>query len=455
MKKMFLIMETQNKISINDMHLWILVTIISSMFFAFIDVLTFLSIFNIKSTKMKVVSASLTDALIRFITIMLVPIPYYRALYIVFVTVIFKIFFKQKIEKCILGEVINTIIIVSMEGIFSKMFCELFSDVESYADGMYNYKYKFCITMSIGISRLIIYYIIKKKNIIIKMTGNMKKTNKQSIIVASVLGMTVIFFNSFEMTMYITDFPYIIFILDIASIIICFYISIKSIVRVTKLEEQDMKIHNLESYNKTLSIMYDSIRGFRHDFCNFVQALDGYVQTNNMKGIQEMNKAILKDCTKVNNMSILDPSIINNPAVYSIIINKYYLAQENGIEMNIEVMVDLKDININNYELCRILAILLDNAIEAAKECDEKIINVRFIKDLAVKRKLIVIENSYLRHDIDIDKIFEKGYTTKENPSDKHGLGLWTVRRILNQSTNLNLFTTKGKVFSQQLEIYE
>ena len=119
---MFLIMEIQNKISINDMYLWIIVTIISSTLFGFVDVLTFLSIFNIKSTKMKTVNAGLIDALVRFITIMLVPIPYYRALYIIFVIAIFKIFFKQKIEKCILGEVINTIIIISMEGIFSKIF---------------------------------------------------------------------------------------------------------------------------------------------------------------------------------------------------------------------------------------------------------------------------------------------------------------------------------------------
>lgn len=440
---------------INDIYLWIIVAVISSILFSFIDVLTFLAIFNIESSKRKIIHASLINALIKFIIVLIIPIPYYRALYIIVATIIFKVFFKEKIEKCILGEVINIIIIISMEGIFSKIFCELFSSVKSYGEGMYNYKYKFCVMMSIGISRLFVYYIIKKRNMIIKMPNNIQKRNKQSMIICSVLGMTIIFFNSAEMTMYISNFPYIIFILDIASIIVCIYIGIRSIVRVAKLEEQDMVIHNLESYNKTLSIMYDNIRGFRHDFCNYIQALDGYVQTNDIEGIKEMNKSILKDCNRVNNMSILDPNIINNPAVYSIIINKYYLAQENNIEMNMEIMIDLKNIKINNYEFCRRLAILLDNAIEAAKECDEKIINIRFINDSSKKRKLIVIENTYSRHDIDIDKIFEKGYTTKENLENKHGLGLWTVRKILKQNTNLNLFTRKEKMFSQQLEIYE
>lgn len=123
--------------------------------------------------------------------------------------------------------------------------------------------------------------------------------------------------------------------------------------------------------------------------------------------------------------------------------------------MNVEIMINLKELNITTYDLCRILGILLDNAIEAAKECEEKIINVRFIKDLKVDRKLIIIENSYNEMDIDLDKIYEKGYTSKEDKSQAHGLGLWTVRKMLSKSTNLNLFTSKDELFHQQLEIYE
>ena len=125
------------------------------------------------------------------------------------------------------------------------------------------------------------------------------------------------------------------------------------------------------------------------------------------------------------------------------------------ILMNIEVMIDLKEIKISAYEFCRILGILLDNAIEAAKECEEKVINVRFIKDFKVNRELVIIENSYKKVDLNIEKIFEKGYSTKKEEKDNHGLGLWTVRKILNQTDNLSLFTKAGELFSQQLEIYE
>ena len=49
-----------------------------------------------------------------------------------------------------------------------------------------------------------------------------------------------------------------------------------------------------------------------------------------------------------------------------------------NIKINLDFFVDLNDFKINTYEFSRILGILLDNAIEAASECEEKIINIVF-----------------------------------------------------------------------------
>ena len=254
------------------------------------------------------------------------------------------------------------------------------------------------------------------------------------------------------MTIYITNFPYSLFVLDILTLIAYFFVSVNNVSKISKLEEKDMKINNLEAYNTTLSNMYDSIRGFKHDFANYVQSLNGYVQINDIEGIKNMTKAIFDDCKSVCNLEILDPNIINNAAIYSTLTNKYYLAREYDIEIEMEVMVNFEGLKKNSYEICRILGILLDNAIEAAKQCDEKFINVRFIQE--TNRKVIIIENSYNHVDLDMNKLFDKGYTTKMDTKNEHGLGLWTVRNILRKSKNLNLFTNKGILFSQQLEIY-
>lgn len=446
--------ELQRMVETNEIIQWIFVNLISAILSSMINTFLFVKLFKIETTTKSITKAIIIQSIFRVINPLYIPVPYYRAVNIIIEILINSKIFKTSIEKCILGSVINSITFICADVIFSKIWCILFKNVDTYIDGMYNHTYKFCLTTVIFIFRLTIYLIVKNKKIQINLSDNLSKKNRNTIIVISIIGQTIIFFNAIEMTMYISDFPYEIFVLDVVSLIVYFYISINNIVKITKLEEQDIKIHSLETYNNTLSIMYDNIRGFRHDFGNFVQALNGYVESNNIEGIKNMSKSLLKDCKNVNNMGILDPRIINNPAVYSIITNKYYLAQENNIIMNIEVMIDFKEIEINTYELCRILSILLDNAIEAAKESKERIINVRFLKDNKLKRKLIIIENSFGEENIDIDKIFEKGYTSKKDEKSKHGLGLWIVQEILRKSNNLNLFTSKEELFCQQLEVY-
>ena len=321
-------------------------------------------------------------------------------------------------------------------------------------EGIYNYKYKSSLFVLIVISRIIIYYIVNKKNIKVKIREDLNKRERATLIAISIIGEIVIYFNVIEMTIFISNFPYEIFIMDIIALIAYFYISISNFSKMVKLEKQATRIHNLEAYNKTLSIMYDSIRGFKHDYANMLQALLGYVLTGEIDKIKTVCDTMLDECVEVNEMGILDPNIINDPGVYSILTTKYYMAQEIDIKMNIEVMTDLTKMEITSYELCKILAILLDNAIEAAKQTEEKIVNVRMLRDFRMNRDLVIIENSYINIDVDINEMFEKGYTSKKEKSNDHGLGLWNVRRMLNKSKNLNLFTTKGKLFSQQLEIY-
>ena len=149
-------------------------------------------------------------------------------------------------------------------------------------------------------------------------------------------------------------------------------------------------------------------------------------------------------------MSKLNPELINNPAIYSILADKHFKAEKFNVNLNLEILMDLNSFNEKIYEITRILGILLDNAIETAKDCDDKTINVIFKQ--SNYRQIIKIENTYTNKEICIDKIFDKGYSTKPNNT---GLGLWEVKKILSKNENLNLFTSKNNdFFMQQLEIY-
>ena len=54
------------------------------------------------------------------------------------------------------------------------------------------------------------------------------------------------------------------------------------------------------------------------------------------------------------------------------------------------------------YEFARILGILLDNAIDAASECDEKILNIVFRNETKNNRNIILVENTYKDKNVDL-----------------------------------------------------
>lgn len=171
-----------------------------------------------------------------------------------------------------------------------------------------------------------------------------------------------------------------------------------------------------------------------------------------MEGLKEYYYSLRDDCQKSNNIATLNPNIINNPAIYSILCSKYYKADSLGIKINLEFFVDLNEFNINPYAFSRILGILLDNAIEAASECEEKLINIYFRNENSRNRNIVIISNTYKDKSVNTEEIFEKGKTGKENHS---GLGLWEIRKYLSKNNHINLYTTKNdKYFIQQLEIY-
>lgn len=233
------------------------------------------------------------------------------------------------------------------------------------------------------------------------------------------------------------------------SIVFCGIQEIKS---KTKIKAQNNLLKQLECRGKILEENYDEVRSFKHDFCNIMQSLGGYIYAEDLEGLKRMYEKVFDECKKVNKKQFINSTVINNPALYNLICYKYLQAEEKGVKLNIGVFTDLTKLNINDYYLCRILGILIDNAIEAAKDCSEKNVNIRFEKLHQKKGNMVVIENNYNRKEIDLDNIYNKGVSSK-NDLKNHGLGLWKVKDIINKNNKINIFTSAGKMFVQQLEI--
>ncbi len=116
-------------------------------------------------------------------------------------------------------------------------------------------------------------------------------------------------------------------------------------------------------------------------------------------------------------------------------LKKIHFNLEYNITKNVEEIFAINQ----NFRLYETLGILFDNAIEAASETKEKIINVLFSYQKNILK--ISIFNTF-NNDIDLDKIGTKNYSTKNRGS---GIGLNYLSRQknkfeINQTIRNNIF---------------
>lgn len=410
----------------------------------------FLAIFNINSNKkQKVIYVTIVTSFSIF-SMHIIPNPFNVFInYIVIVILIFYVF-KISILKSILSTVFSIIIFGLIGSLLTNPYLTILNITSDQLLSVPIYRTGFLFIMYLFLCLVIV--IIKYRKLTLNFFEDLDLKNRFAILANVILGLISLFTQAIIIFYYINTLPLLISFLSFISLFAYFCISIYSLTRVIKLTLATRKLESAEAYNNTLRILHDNVRGFKHDFDNIVTTIGGYIKTEDMEGLKNYYLQLEDDCQKVNNLYILNPEIVNNDGIYNLLTKKYNEANSKNIKVNITFLLDLGNLHMKVYEFARILGILLDNAIEASSECEEKIINLNFRNDTKNSRELIVIENTYNDKNISTDKIFEKGISGKENHT---GLGLWEVRKIIKKNNNINLHTSKNdKFFSQTLEIY-
>ena len=411
----------------------------------------FTTVFNQKATFKQIIIYIFSCSILTFLSISILPSPINTFVNYAIVFIVICILFRTSIFKGLLSSIISTVLFALVGTLIMNPYFTLFNITYEQSETIPIYRILYLLLMYFIVFCIILLLKFRKFKIEI-FDYEIDKKSKKVLFINLAIGLITLLIQLI-ITIYYTDIlPVIITFLSFLSLLAYFSISIYSLTRVMKLASTTQKLQNAEEYNKTLSILHDNVRGFKHDFDNIVTTIGGYVKTNDMEGLKKYYVQLEDDCQKVNNLYVLNPKLINNPGVYSLLTTKYNEAEQKGIKVNMSLLLDLSKLNMKIYEFTRILGILLDNAIDASSECEEKIINIIFRDDAKNHRQLIIVENTYKDKNVDTEKIFNKGFTGKENHT---GLGLWEVRKILNKSKNLDLYTTKNeKYFSQQIEIY-
>lgn len=415
-----------------------------------VSMLLFTTILNIKTTKRQKLIYIFSLSILFIISNNFISFTYAPMIRIVVWLILLIVIFKTSILKGCISIILPLVIIAILEPLFIKTFMLCFN--LNYDIVFSTPIYRLSLVLLVYLIIYILCVLAKYFNFNITLLDYIDKKTKIILITNSIFGIIAIILQLYLINFYSDNLPLLITLIGTFCLLIYFFISMYSLTKTTQLELTTQDLEKSQLYNKSLKILHDNVRAFKHDFNNIVQAIGGYVGTSDIEGLKIYYSQLLDDCQKVNNLSTLSPDVINNPAIYSILTSKYHTADEVGIKINLEIFLNLNNINMKIYEFTRILGILMDNAIEASRECNAKIINVEIRKDFKVNRQLLIIENTYNEKDINLDKIFEKGYSSKP---DNTGLGLWEVRQILKKNNNLNLYTTKNnEFFKQQLEIY-
>lgn len=418
----------------------------------FLTMYLFISILNIKSNKIQKLTYVISMSFISISFMYILPSPFNVFFnYFLMALLIFKIF-KLSILKSIIAVVSSSLIFGIIGSLIANPYMtalHISSDDLSIIP-IYRLGYILCMYIII----LLVILLFKSRNLKLKLylLDDVDFRNKILILMNLCLGILTLILQSILIFYYVDSFPIIITLLSFIFLFAYFSISLYSLNRVMKLNLTTKKLESAEAYNNTLHILHDNVRGFKHDFDNIVTTIGGYIRTEDMKGLKKYYLQLEDDCQRVNNLYLLNPEIINNDGIYNLLTKKYNEAEEKDIKVNITFLLDLSTLHMKIYEFARILGILLDNAIEASSECEEKIINLTFRNDSKNSRELIIIENTYNDKNLDTEKIFEKGVSGKDNHT---GLGLWEVRKLIKKNNNINLYTSKNdNFFFQQLEIY-
>ena len=240
-------------------------------------------------------------------------------------------------------------------------------------------------------------------------------------------------------------------------ILLCTYITV-SVVKNIKLETnnkiESAKLEQQKKYILALEKNNNEIRKFKHDFNNIILGLDGYINNddfNKEKLKKYFNSTIMNfnNNIELNDIVIAKLNSIKVSSLKSLITNKVLMAQNNNIDVDINIQGEIHDFYTDEMQLSRILGILLDNAIEASLELtDDKKIEMNIIQ--IDKTTDIQISNTFNNTGIPITDFNKEGFSTK---GTNRGLGLSSAREIANKLNMLLNTEIDGNTFVQILTI--
>ena len=188
---------------------------------------------------------------------------------------------------------------------------------------------------------------------------------------------------------------------------------------ITQLDDMDETIDAMGQFNNTL-------RAQRHDFLNHLQVVYSLIE---MEEYQEANDYIEQVYGRITAVSKVMKTA--NPAVNALLQVKVAACEKEGIPVEVRITSkwETLETTIPDWEMCKVLSNLIDNAIDAMEDIPPERRKLLIALGENVKQYTFLVENTGEPVPESIrEHIFIPGFTTK---GDGHGMGLHIVRKTL------------------------
>ncbi|MDD3921022.1 MAG: Spo0B domain-containing protein [Eubacteriales bacterium] len=181
-------------------------------------------------------------------------------------------------------------------------------------------------------------------------------------------------------------------------------------------------IEALETTNTQMDNLNHTLRAQRHDFLNHLQVVYSLMEMEEYKDATDYLEKVYGEIR-----SVATFLRTNSTAVNALLQVKAGACEERGIAMQLDIKSSLDGLPMPAWELCRVLANLIDNAIDALKKTEHPEIRLTIAEDIRSFTFQVINNGPPVPDDMRVS-IFEAGVSTK---GEGRGMGLSIVRNTL------------------------